>query len=112
MWSSPKWGRTFVEEARLALLHIDRAVQLGHAAREGSDSILTIGHSPDADQAWLRPNPPIANAPAGKRSGPRGRSAPAHLVDREIFRQQLFWFFECFAFIPKNSRFQIWTLLI
>ena len=43
-------GRIFVEEARLALWHIDRAV---HAAREGSDSILTIGHSPDADQAWI-----------------------------------------------------------
>jgi DNA-binding transcriptional LysR family regulator len=46
-------GRIFVEEARRALLHIDRAVQLGHAAREASDSILTIGHSPDADQAWI-----------------------------------------------------------
>jgi hypothetical protein len=65
-------------------LHIDRAVQLEYAAREGSDSILTIGHSRDADQAWLRPNPPIANAPAGKHSGPRGRSAPAHLVDRAL----------------------------
>ena len=43
-------GRIFVEEARQALLHIDRAV---HAAREGSDSILTVGHSPDADQAWI-----------------------------------------------------------
>ena len=43
-------GRLFVEEARLALWHIDRAV---HAAREGSDSILTIGHSPDADLAWI-----------------------------------------------------------
>jgi DNA-binding transcriptional LysR family regulator len=43
-------GRIFVEEARLALLHIDRAV---NAAREGSDSILTIGHSPDADHAWI-----------------------------------------------------------
>jgi DNA-binding transcriptional LysR family regulator len=43
-------GRIFVEEARLALLHIDRAI---HAAREGSDSILTIGHSPDADEAWI-----------------------------------------------------------
>jgi DNA-binding transcriptional LysR family regulator len=46
-------GRIFVEEARSALLHIDRAVRLGRAAREGSDSILTIGHSPDADQAWV-----------------------------------------------------------
>ena len=43
-------GRIFVEEARLALLHIERAV---HAAREGSDSILTVGHSPDADEAWI-----------------------------------------------------------
>ena len=46
-------GRIFVEEARAALLHIDRAVQLGCAAREGSDGILTIGHSSDADQAWV-----------------------------------------------------------
>jgi len=43
-------GRIFVEEARLAIWHIDRAV---HAAREGSDSILTIGHSPDADHSWI-----------------------------------------------------------
>ena len=43
-------GRLFVEEARSALLHIDRAIQLG---REGSDSILTVGHSPDTDQAWV-----------------------------------------------------------
>jgi DNA-binding transcriptional LysR family regulator len=46
-------GRIFVEEARSALLHIDRAVQLGRAALEGSDNILTIGHSPDADQTWI-----------------------------------------------------------
>ena len=43
-------GRLFVEEARSALLHIDRAIQLG---REGCDSILTVGHSPDTDQAWV-----------------------------------------------------------
>jgi DNA-binding transcriptional LysR family regulator len=46
-------GRIFVEEARSALLHIDRAVQLGCAAREGINSILTIGHSADADEAWV-----------------------------------------------------------
>jgi hypothetical protein len=34
-------------------LHIDRAVQLGCAAREGSETILTVGHSPDAAQAWV-----------------------------------------------------------
>jgi DNA-binding transcriptional LysR family regulator len=43
-------GRIFIEEARLAILHLERAVR---AAREGSDGILTIGHSPDADQAWI-----------------------------------------------------------
>jgi len=46
-------GCIFVEEARSAILHIDRAVQFGRTAREESDSILTIGHSPDADQAWI-----------------------------------------------------------
>jgi len=46
-------GRIFVQEARSALLHIDRAVQLGQAARDGIDSVLTIGHSPDLDQAWV-----------------------------------------------------------
>ncbi len=46
-------GRIFVEEARSALRHIERAVQLGSAAREGRDNILTIGHSPEADQAWI-----------------------------------------------------------
>lgn len=45
-------GRIFVEEARSALLHIDRAVQLGRASRY-TDSVLTIGHSPDTDQAWI-----------------------------------------------------------
>jgi DNA-binding transcriptional LysR family regulator len=46
-------GRIFVEEARLALLHIDRAVQFGHAAHDEIESILTVGHSPDADRAWI-----------------------------------------------------------
>ena len=46
-------GRVFVEEARSAVLHIDRAVQLGCAASDGSETNLTVGHSPDADQAWI-----------------------------------------------------------
>jgi DNA-binding transcriptional LysR family regulator len=33
--------------------HIERAFQLARAAHEGSDNILAIGHSPDADQAWV-----------------------------------------------------------
>lgn len=46
-------GCIFLEEARSALLHIDRAVQFGRAAREGSETILTVGLAPDADQAWV-----------------------------------------------------------
>jgi len=46
-------GRVFVEEARSALLHAERAVHLARAAHDGFDSILTIGHSPYADHAWI-----------------------------------------------------------
>jgi DNA-binding transcriptional LysR family regulator len=46
-------GRIFVEEARLALLHIDRAVQFGHAVHRGDNSVLCIGHSPDVEEACV-----------------------------------------------------------
>lgn len=46
-------GRVFVEEARSSLMHIDRAVHLARAAHDGADNVLMIGHSPDADQAWV-----------------------------------------------------------
>jgi len=46
-------GRTFVAEARSALLHTERAVQLGRAAHGGADTILNVGHSPYADPAWV-----------------------------------------------------------
>jgi LysR family transcriptional regulator, benzoate and cis,cis-muconate-responsive activator of ben and cat genes len=46
-------GRAFVAEARSALLHIERAFHLARTAHEGSDNVLTIGHSHEADQAWV-----------------------------------------------------------
>jgi DNA-binding transcriptional LysR family regulator len=46
-------GRAFVEEARFALFHTERAVHLAHAAHIGSDSVLTIGHSPFANHDWI-----------------------------------------------------------
>jgi DNA-binding transcriptional LysR family regulator len=46
-------GRIFVEEARSALSHMERAVHLARVAHDGRDSVLVIGHSPDADQAWI-----------------------------------------------------------
>jgi DNA-binding transcriptional LysR family regulator len=46
-------GRIFVEEARCALLHTDRAVQLARVADQGSNRVLTIGHSPCADPDWI-----------------------------------------------------------
>jgi DNA-binding transcriptional LysR family regulator len=44
-------ARVIVEEVRPVLLHMERAFQRARAAQEKSDSILTIGHSPDANQA-------------------------------------------------------------
>ena len=46
-------GRVFVEEARFALLHGERAVHLARVAHEGSDSVLTIGHSPYTNHDWI-----------------------------------------------------------
>src|ERR1700694_4229939 len=46
-------GRAFVEEARSALFHTERAVHLAHAADHGSNSVLTIGHSPFANHDWI-----------------------------------------------------------
>ncbi len=46
-------GRIFVEEARSSLLHMERAVHLARTSHEGADNVLTIGHSPNADEAWV-----------------------------------------------------------
>jgi DNA-binding transcriptional LysR family regulator len=42
-------GRAFVDEAKLSLIHYDRAIQFAKAASEGIESHLTIGHSPYID---------------------------------------------------------------
>jgi DNA-binding transcriptional LysR family regulator len=39
-------GRVFVEEARSALSHTERAVHFARAAHEGSDSIFRLGTRP------------------------------------------------------------------
>jgi DNA-binding transcriptional LysR family regulator len=46
-------GRVFVQEARSALSHTERAVHLARAAHDGSDSILTIGRPPYANHDWV-----------------------------------------------------------
>ena len=46
-------GRIFVEEARSALSHMERAVHLARVAHDEPDNVLMIGHSPYADQAWV-----------------------------------------------------------
>ena len=46
-------GRAFVEEARSALFHTDRAIHLARAAHEGSDTVLMVGHSHHANHEWL-----------------------------------------------------------
>jgi DNA-binding transcriptional LysR family regulator len=42
-------GRAFVEEAKLSLIHDERAIESGKAANAGIQSHLTIGHSPYLD---------------------------------------------------------------
>lgn len=42
-------GRKFVEEARLALLHVERAVQSGRSANENAEAVLNVGRSPYTD---------------------------------------------------------------
>jgi DNA-binding transcriptional LysR family regulator len=46
-------GRVFVEEARSSISHMERAFHLSRAAHDGAENVLTIGHSHEADQAWI-----------------------------------------------------------
>ena len=46
-------GQVFVEEANASLVHAERAVQLARATQEGSERVLTVGHSPHSDQSWI-----------------------------------------------------------
>jgi DNA-binding transcriptional LysR family regulator len=45
-------GRIFVDEARLAIFHAERALNLARADCRAGDS-LVIGYSPDADHSWV-----------------------------------------------------------
>lgn len=42
-------GRRFVEEARIALLHVQRAILSGRSAKEDAEMILNVGRSPYTD---------------------------------------------------------------
>lgn len=42
-------GRVFVEEAKLSLMHNERAIEVAKAVAEGAESVLHIGRSPYAD---------------------------------------------------------------
>jgi len=46
-------GRVFVEEARSSISHMERAFHLARTAHDGAENVLTIGHSHEADQAWV-----------------------------------------------------------
>ena len=46
-------GRKFVEEARVALLHAERAVQAARAASQDAEVILNIGRSPYTDPSLV-----------------------------------------------------------
>jgi DNA-binding transcriptional LysR family regulator len=46
-------GRAFVEEAKLSVLHGERAILFGRTASEGVKSKLTIGHSPFVEEVLI-----------------------------------------------------------
>jgi len=46
-------GRVFVQEARASLFHAERAIHLAHAAHQGVENVLLIGHSHYADRSWI-----------------------------------------------------------
>src|SRR5271169_2389800 len=46
-------GRVFVAEARSSTSHMERAFHLARTAHDGAENVLTIGHSHEADQAWV-----------------------------------------------------------
>ena len=46
-------GRKFVEEARIALLHVERAVQFGRAASQEAEVVLNVGRSPYTDPFFV-----------------------------------------------------------
>ncbi len=46
-------GRAFVEEARVALFHVERAIHVARASNCGPDARLVVGYSPDADPSWI-----------------------------------------------------------
>jgi DNA-binding transcriptional LysR family regulator len=46
-------GRIFVQEAKAALFHTERAIHLARVTHEGADTVLLIGHSPYSDPAWV-----------------------------------------------------------
>jgi DNA-binding transcriptional LysR family regulator len=46
-------GRAFVEEAKISVLHGERALLFAKEASEGVESHLTIGHSPFVDQVLI-----------------------------------------------------------
>jgi DNA-binding transcriptional LysR family regulator len=46
-------GRAFVEEAKLSLIHLERALLFARAASDGVKSHLTIGHSPFLDPVMI-----------------------------------------------------------
>jgi DNA-binding transcriptional LysR family regulator len=46
-------GRAYVEQARISLLHGERAAQFAKAAHIGADTLLMIGNSPDVNPALV-----------------------------------------------------------
>ena len=53
-------GRAFIEEARLSVLHFERAVQAARAVTQNTEAVLNIGRSPYTDPFLISTLSPYA----------------------------------------------------
>jgi DNA-binding transcriptional LysR family regulator len=47
-------GRAFVQEARTAVIHAERAIHIARSVDHGAEAVLAVGHSPYADRKWIK----------------------------------------------------------
>lgn len=47
-------GRAFVQEARTAVIHAERAIHVARSVNHGAEAVLVVGHSPYADRNWIK----------------------------------------------------------
>ena len=80
--------RVFIQEARLALLHLDRAVHLARAAASGAEAILNVGCAPNVDP-YIVSTVLAARLPLYPALRINASSNFSHELDRQVLTGEL-----------------------